>query len=768
MKPIPVPQLERVHEDLSIPSTCVHHKKETRFYFIGLDMFGCEICAEEIPSYAVSIHQFPPYNQRLLFDINGLITAWKTRKVQTLKSLENPLLEFQHTIRKKIRDLHREVDKLENKLIKQLQDELFHQQELKDRASQDQNEEILHLLKLQEMAKQSLVLQSDSASCNTYKLEKLISDLENKTPTFIEWMGVPHLDLDPEYLNRILEDNIQLSVNYPHISQDCAILPESEPEPVIQVINQPLTSVEITPAELLSVTHINSPSLFYIRKVSSQDLLYSLRVLLQRQGLQRVGAEEIKLDLEICSNLRRGRVTRINENSVHLYLLDSGETVEAAKGSLYHLPDLARQQPPLAYPCKLRFVEPLLSHVVEGGEKKWRIGAIQEFVTLTRNKKLVIPSYSSSDSILEIDLCYLPQPNTSLQEYVNLGDILVFRELAAHTHNKPDKKRNFPFPQPNYSHREEACVVVERVFSPQWFYVRSSGSAIKKRVDAIKQEIQKIDVRTLTLILAPAVNQPCIFIGESLFRGVISRVLREKKVEVTLIDVGTTAVCQLKAIRSIPHQLLSIQCLVRLVRLDDVFPVSGEDWNASANTAFKNVTLGKEFRMCLETPAEPDQPLTVSLYESYSDCDVSINSLMVYLNHARCKDRRHIQVKFTKPDSGTKNKQGFNMFNANILPWGPFPPRLPQPRPRPLKVFTPGTEIKCKVVSVVSPNRICVIPEEFISEEINLTTRIIEEVRREGVVLKELKVGIKCLARNSSMSFCRGVLLEVGEDRLVI
>ena len=51
-----------------------------------------------------------------------------------------------------------------------------------------------------------------------------------------------------------------------------------------------------------------------------------------------------------------------------------------------------------------------------------------------------------------------------------------------------DKKRNFPFPQPNYSHREEACVVVERVFSPQWFYVRSSGSAIKKRVDAIKQE----------------------------------------------------------------------------------------------------------------------------------------------------------------------------------------------------------------------------------------------------------------------------------------
>lgn len=51
-----------------------------------------------------------------------------------------------------------------------------------------------------------------------------------------------------------------------------------------------------------------------------------------------------------------------------------------------------------------------------------------------------------------------------------------------------DKKRNFPFPQPNYSHLEEAYVVVERVFSPQWFYVRSSGLANKKRVDAIKQE----------------------------------------------------------------------------------------------------------------------------------------------------------------------------------------------------------------------------------------------------------------------------------------
>ena len=98
-----------------------------------------------------------------------------------------------------------------------------------------------------------------------------------------------------------------------YFSPDCAILPESEPEPVIQVINQPLTSVEITPAELVSVTHINSPSLFYIRKVSSQDLLYSLRVLLQTQGLQRVRAEEIKLDLEICSNLRHGDIYLFEE-----------------------------------------------------------------------------------------------------------------------------------------------------------------------------------------------------------------------------------------------------------------------------------------------------------------------------------------------------------------------------------------------------------------------------------------------------------------------
>ena len=52
---------------------------------------------------------------------------------------------------------------------------------------------------------------------------------------------------------------------------------------------------------------------------------------------------------------------------------------------------------------------------------KWRVGAIQEFGALTRNKKLVIPSYSSSDSILEIDLCYLPQPNTSLQVEVGKG-----------------------------------------------------------------------------------------------------------------------------------------------------------------------------------------------------------------------------------------------------------------------------------------------------------------------------------------------------------
>ena len=71
----------------------------------------------------------------------------------------------------------------------------------------------------QEMAKQSVTLQSDSIGFNTFKLEKLVSDLENKPPTFIEWMGVPHLDLDPEYLSRVLEDNTQFSVNYPQISQ---------------------------------------------------------------------------------------------------------------------------------------------------------------------------------------------------------------------------------------------------------------------------------------------------------------------------------------------------------------------------------------------------------------------------------------------------------------------------------------------------------------------------------------------------------------------
>ena len=178
----------------------------------------------------------------------------------------------------------------------------------------------------------------------------------------------------------------------------------------------------------------------------------------------------------------------------------------------------------------LRFVEPLLTHLVEGRELKWRTGAIQEFKKLTRNQDLVVTGYSCSDSFLEVDLCYPPNPTTPLQEVINLGDILVFQELAAHSNPKPVVPRLFPFPLTNYTPGEEEYVVVERVFSPEHFFIRSKGVAYKKRSEAISLEIKQIDMRSLVSILAPQVNQPCIYLGTRSDRAVISRVLRERKV----------------------------------------------------------------------------------------------------------------------------------------------------------------------------------------------------------------------------------------------
>ena len=66
--------------------------------------------------------------------------------------------------------------------------------------------------------------------------------------------------------------------------------------------------------------------------------------------------DNVELDMLVSYNLKRGRIIQINGSTVELYLLDSGKTEEAVLTSLYHLPDLARDYPPLAYPCKLRYI----------------------------------------------------------------------------------------------------------------------------------------------------------------------------------------------------------------------------------------------------------------------------------------------------------------------------------------------------------------------------------------------------------------------------
>ena len=134
----------------------------------------------------------------------------------------------------------------------------------------------------------------------------------------------------------------------------CPKAKESKEEPESFRINEPLSSLILEPNEKVKVPALGSPSDFYIQKTRDLAKICEIKMKLLATRLKPVLQADLIKDAVVCVRGRRGRIRSIESDGVRLLMIDVGELLVVKSTELFQLPDAAKAEPALAYPCKLR------------------------------------------------------------------------------------------------------------------------------------------------------------------------------------------------------------------------------------------------------------------------------------------------------------------------------------------------------------------------------------------------------------------------------
>lgn len=170
----------------------------------------------------------------------------------------------------------------------------------------------------------------------------------------------------------------------------------------------PVVPSEVTP---VGVTHIEDDGRFFIQLYQNYSAVKSLQnTLATVSDPEAVNIESVHVEMPCCLKLEdglwhRGTVTEATDESVHVFLVDSGRTVITNVDSLRALPVQFLKNPPFALECRLKGVE------------KWSESLRDKFSEMTQDKILNATFHSKTFPLrvslarsIELDLLGLSAP----------------------------------------------------------------------------------------------------------------------------------------------------------------------------------------------------------------------------------------------------------------------------------------------------------------------------------------------------------------------
>ncbi|XP_076620777.1 tudor domain-containing protein qin isoform X2 [Colletes latitarsis] len=580
--------------------------------------------------------QFCEISERLNHSLLRIRHAQKKLKqavMQPTEVLNTDSIEA--TITQHFAYLHGVLQNMETKLIDSL-----HQR--RDSKNKDIDEIALQLKEHEERLQSAHVISASiTENLDKIDMKKLIQKLEKltNTPCHLIINSVPENQEIEFHVDESITDAIKnhCTLDIPPVTSFSLLRTELLPDgyeieslteensfpivkgkPFLQLQPPPVTSVvDIVPrkidnhlaigsSEMIRITHIVDPSLFYVHLVQNQSkiakLTKGLATLVNTTGVIPTQITLNALYIVQCSRDRswyRGRVTsrKINANNDETYsvmFIDYG--MKEDNVPLTRIRNIIPQfaiMPPQALRCALFDIVP--------NNGQWNADATQAF------KKLVCTNSMISMFILMItgdtyyvDICGISSKDSGL---ISVKDSLTYMKYATCVSQHKLVRTNPMCAQTYFKEHLE----LEKETGVQVLFVESPSSIYVQKLYANRTYFHKL-IREMTenyeqnthdtdFIPVPCKELPCAARGSDglWHRGLVCGVT-ENTVRVFYVDLGYTLTLSYDAIKPLPRKYMSCKTQAIKVSLKNVKPFRGSnnEWEPETNEYLKKLLMNSK------------------------------------------------------------------------------------------------------------------------------------------------------------------------------
>ena len=696
--------------------TCkTHEGRELEFYDHTDATLICSLCIVTPPYEGHKIVPVHKLSEEMKEKVKESLQEVKKVHVQLQKSKERLLLlspeiktEFSETvqhIREHFQDLHTKLQAREINLIKEMKDaycRISFPREVANEVKQH-NEEITTLIKQATAALSSptvllkngdvlLSKMNDLKDTPCILSESLLQDLI-KISYPKEFQNALH-----SYGTIVLESS---SLKLGKISDQVGDVEEKKMQDMKMSEDQPKANssqpcgptILTMPSRqnLVTVSHISTPTDFFIQHVADTEALENLMDAIQThcQGAKKMNdavkttavgdmvfakgeSDEWWYRARIISDQQHTSMSKSHNQplpKVKVYLVDYGNTAVVPFNRLRKISPKFTELPELATNCSLVDIVPPAQC------QTWPNGSIKAFGSMVRDKHLLMGVVRKSGGKLLVDLKNPDtDSSTTSDKPASVRDALVFLEVAHFISpasvSNPDVAfsvqtyQNVAMPQEG----ETLQVTVTYIENPDTLYVQRYDG--KEYDDMLKVLQQMMNVYTSKngdqwQIGWPYKNMVCAarFSGdENWYRALVTGVSADQIVSVLYIDFGNSEELPFSEIRRLPDHLVRLPRQAMKCRLAGIQPVDEQTgWTNECHTFLNDNCFLHPYNMKV-VDAESDEPMSVILYLPTPQQATSLNKQLVSYSHAALSsDAECLEVQsIEEPSSPASNASTSN------------------------------------------------------------------------------------------------------------
>ncbi|XP_039275811.1 uncharacterized protein LOC111045711 [Nilaparvata lugens] len=561
--------------------------------------------------------------------------------------------------------------------------------------------------------------------------------------------------------------------------------------------------------EEVMMSHIMSPSLFYVHRKCVNFYMEQIRRLIGRALHQRAPPTEVKpgwiylAKYSADNRWYRAKVIKFYDaNKIHAQFIDFGNDEYITLANIEYSTEKIQEIPALATACKLHLCKP-------SPGPEWDPSAIKIMAAMYKSSSTlrmqVMENKSGSGRPVEVELrCFLGGTSSLLR------DTLFFHGFATHTSTTNYTQLKSLMLQSQYltrtnTHKPGSAFdgVVTYIKDPSNFYVNSDMIFYDRLMCELNtyyshpsQTGPKFFYPSKGLAVAVFDEQQCGW-----FRAKVTGHPGNQTVELFYVDIGQTAVVKWEAIRVLEDKFLRASQLAVKCELYNVVPITGSGWPAAANEEFRKMALGQMVRV--NVVEENSTGLSVVLYRTINLQEVCINGHLIeqqlaastsiispFSNHRGRKallptppgKKKSFEQVITKPSYKSARTRKYRSLEAQIGPATSIQAAAVSPKPMSEEekekedaedehLIMHENRFPCTIIKIINPSHFHVTFYSGMLEKLkqDITKFYLNESNREEYKREEeWKKGDNCVFQNKDRAWYRATIQSISDDKAMV